>query len=139
MTNTSTTPAEVLELTLPVRVEQHAVRASSGGAGEHRGGDGVVRAIRLLQPATVTFVSQRRASGPDGAAGGAAGAPGTQLVDGEPQPAMFERELPAGSVVEVRTPGGGGWGTPFPDAPDEHHRRDGARRVDANGSGSEGR
>jgi N-methylhydantoinase B len=112
MTNTATTPTEVLELALPVRVETHAVRTGSGGAGTHRGGDGVVRTIRLLEPALVTFVSQRRASGPDGARGGTAGEAGAQFVDGEPQPAMFERELPAGSVVEIRTPGGGGWGRP---------------------------
>jgi N-methylhydantoinase B len=86
------------------------VRSGSGGAGEHRGGDGVVRAIRLLEPATVTFVSQRRATAPEGAGGGEPGAPGEQLVDGEPQAAMFERELPAGSLVVIRTPGGGGWG-----------------------------
>jgi N-methylhydantoinase B len=110
MTNTATTPAEVLELALPVRVERHAVRAGSGGAGTHRGGDGVVRALRLLEPATVTFVSQRRERGPDGANGGEPGAPGLQFVDGEPQPAMFERDLPADSVIEIRTPGGGGWG-----------------------------
>lgn len=112
MTNTATTPTEVLEMALPVRVERHEVRRGSGGEGTHPGGDGVVRSLCLLEPATVTFLSQRRASGPDGAAGGMSGSPGEQHVDGEPAEAMFERDLPAGSVVEVRTPGGGGWGTP---------------------------
>src|ERR687895_243430 len=50
MSNTLNTPVEALEAAYPLRVERYALRAGSGGAGRHRGGDGVVRAITTLGP-----------------------------------------------------------------------------------------
>ena len=49
MSNTLTTPTEALELAYPLRVERHGLRIESGGAGRHRGGDGVVRELRVAR------------------------------------------------------------------------------------------
>jgi N-methylhydantoinase B len=110
MTNTLNTPVEALELEFPLRVERYELAEGTGGPGRHRGGDGLVRALRLLEPATLSLLSDRRRHAPPGAAGGGDGRPGRNAVDGEELPPKAGRELPAGAVVEVRTPGGGGWG-----------------------------
>ncbi len=118
MTNSLNTPVEALEHALPVRVERYAVRRGSGGAGRHRGGDGVVRTLRFLCDAEATVLSERRASAPWGLAGGAPGAPGRNRLlpaDGSPArdlPAKFTRRMRAGEGLEISTPGGGGWGEP---------------------------
>ncbi|MCB9763437.1 MAG: hydantoinase B/oxoprolinase family protein [Alphaproteobacteria bacterium] len=122
MTNTRATDVEVVEARLPLRVRRFAIRAGSGGAGFHRGGDGLVREIELLAPATVALLAGRRGQGAPGLAGGAAGAPGRdQLrVDGRWVPwDGAARDLVAGDRVRVETPGGGGWGTtpPRPGSP----------------------
>lgn len=114
MTNTLNTPVEALEHEAPVRVRRYAVRRGSGGAGRHPGGDGVVREIEFLAPATVTLLADRRRRGPYGLSGGGAGAPGRDLLVRDDE----VRELPAkgtvgvrpGDVLRVETPGGGGWG-----------------------------
>ena len=116
MTNTRNTPVEALEQTYPFRVTTYRLREGSGGAGRHRGGDGLVRCYRLQVPATVTLLSTRRADGPPGRAGGDAGAPGRNVLvrpDGteEALPAHFSRRLPAGSELRIETPGGGGYGS----------------------------
>jgi len=112
MSNTLNTPVEALELAMPVRVERYAVRRGSGGDGARRGGDGVIRRIRLLEPAEVSLIAERRRTAPAGADGGGDGLPGETLVDGAPVPGKWRGHLPAGSVVEQRTPGGGGHGAP---------------------------
>lgn len=112
MSNTLNTPVEALELAMPVRVERYAVRRGSGGAGARRGGDGVIRRIRLLEPAEVSLIAERRRSAPSGAAGGHDGLPGETLVDDIPAPGKWRGHLAAGSTVEQRTPGGGGHGEP---------------------------
>jgi N-methylhydantoinase B/oxoprolinase/acetone carboxylase alpha subunit len=95
------------------------LRQGSGGAGEFAGGEGIERELEVLEPATVSLVTERRASAPWGLAGGGPGAVGeNRLLPGGDETAA--RELPdkvtldlaAGDVVRVRTPGGGGWGTP---------------------------
>lgn len=112
MSNTLNTPVESLELAMPVRVERYAIRRGSGGAGEHRGGDGVVRAIRLLEDAEVSLIAERRRSAPAGRSGGADGMQGATLIDGHEVPGKWRGRLGAGSVIEQRTPGGGGCGAP---------------------------
>jgi N-methylhydantoinase B len=112
MTNTLNTPIEALELEYPMRVERYELVDGSGGAGRHPGGDGVVRSVRVLEPASLSLVTDRRRHAPVGAAGGAAGAPGRNLLGDAPLPAKSSRELAAGEVVTVITPGGGGYGTP---------------------------
>jgi N-methylhydantoinase B len=110
MSNTLSTPAETLELAYPLRVERHELRLGSGGAGEHRGGDGVVRELRMLEACRLSLVGERRALAPGGARGGARGLPGRNLVNGEDVPAKATLSLHAGDRVRVETPGGGGYG-----------------------------
>jgi len=110
MSNTLTTPAEALELAYPLRVERHALRLGSGGAGQHRGGDGVIRELRALEPCRLSVISDRRRHAPRGARGGDSGASGVNSVNGEELPAKATRDLSAGDVVRVETPGGGGFG-----------------------------
>jgi N-methylhydantoinase B len=116
MSNTRNTPIESLEHTYPLRIDEYALRRGSGGAGVGRGGDGVVRRYRVLEPCTVTLVTERRRRAPLGAAGGADGHRGENQLNGAPIPAKCRLELVAGDVVSVLTPGGGGWGTPRPRA-----------------------
>jgi N-methylhydantoinase B len=110
MSNTLSTPAEALELAYPLRVERHELRLGSGGAGRHRGGDGVVRELRVLEPCELSILSERRRQAPQGRNGGEPGAPGRNLLNGEPLPAKLTRSLEAGDVVRIETPGGGGYG-----------------------------
>jgi N-methylhydantoinase B len=110
MSNTRNTPIESLEQAYPLRIDEYTVRRGSGGAGEHRGGDGVVRRYRVLERCTVTLVTERRRHRPAGALGGAPGQSGQNLLNGQPIPAKCRIELNPNDVVTVMTPGGGGWG-----------------------------
>jgi N-methylhydantoinase B len=110
MSNTLSTPTEALELAYPVRVERHELRLGSGGAGEHRGGDGVVRELRVLEDCRLSLIGERRARAPQGARGGEPALPGSNLLNGEELPAKVTRGLCAGDLVRVETPGGGGYG-----------------------------
>jgi N-methylhydantoinase B len=112
MTNTLNTPIEALELEYPMRVERYELAAGSGGAGQHPGGEGVVRAIRVLEEAALSLLTDRRRHQPAGARGGGPGASGQNLLNGRPLPAKISQHLDAGDVVTVSTPGGGGWGAP---------------------------
>jgi N-methylhydantoinase B len=112
MSNTFATPAEAIELEYPLRVERWELRPRSGGAGAHRGGDGVVRELRVLEDCRLSVLAERRRHAPHGRNGGDDGAPGRTLVNGEEQPPKLTRELAAGAVVRVETPGGGGYGAP---------------------------
>jgi N-methylhydantoinase B len=110
MSNTLNTPVEALELSYPLRIERYGLRLSSGGPGARRGGDGVVREVRVLEPCRVSIISERRRRAPQGAYGGEPGAPGRNLLNGEELPAKVTCELAAGDVVRIETPGGGGYG-----------------------------
>ncbi len=133
MTNTRNTPIESLEHAYPLRVVSTRIRRGSGGRGRWRGGDGQVREIELLGPARVTVISDRRARGPYGLAGGLAGAPGVNRMrpparavlssagtravrrrSTRPRaralPSKFQVDLDTGAVLTVASPGGGGFG-----------------------------
>ena len=112
MSNTLATPVEALELQYPLRVERWELRGGSGGAGTHQGGDGVVRELRVLEDCRLSVLAERRRHAPPGRSGGEDGASGRTLVNGEEQPPKLTRQLHAGDVVRVETPGGGGHGTP---------------------------
>jgi N-methylhydantoinase B len=112
MSNTLATPTEPIELEYPLRVERWELRRGSGGAGAHRGGDGVVRELRALEDCRLSVLAERRRHAPPGRAGGEDGAPGRTLVNGTEQPPKLTRQLRAGDVVRVETPGGGGYGPP---------------------------
>ena len=110
MSNTFATPAEAIELEYPLRVERWELRSGSGGAGARRGGDGVVRELRVLEDCRLSVLAERRRNAPPGRAGGADGARGRTLVNGDEQPPKLTRQLHAGDLVRVETPGGGGHG-----------------------------
>src|SRR5262245_10428197 len=110
MSNTLSTPAEALELAYPLRVERHQLRAGSGGGGRFRGGDGVIRELRVLEDCRLSLIGERRAHAPQGAQGGGEGLPGRNLLNGEELPAKVTRGLSAADVVRVETPGGGAYG-----------------------------
>ncbi|AXK35242.1 5-oxoprolinase [Streptomyces armeniacus] len=117
MTNSRLTDPEVLEHRYPVRVEDFRVRAGSGGAGRWPGGRGVERRLRFLAPMTVALLSGHRRVPPYGMAGGGPGALGANALertDGSVTPleGRDAAEAEAGDVLVVRTPGGGGYGTP---------------------------
>jgi N-methylhydantoinase B len=128
MSNTMNTPAEVLETAYPLRVRRYELRPDSGGAGEFRGGVGLRRDIEIRgDRATVSLLAERHESQPYGLVGGEPGASGAAFLlssdgergsaeegdaDAERLPAKVVRELDAGEVLSVRTPGGGGYGDP---------------------------
>ncbi|MEJ5330511.1 MAG: hydantoinase B/oxoprolinase family protein [Desulfobaccales bacterium] len=118
MTNTRNTPIEVLEHDYPVRLERYVLREGSGGSGRHPGGLGLIREFRFLLPVTVSLLTERRRRGPYGLAGGGPGAPGENRLTWpddrrEVLPAKVNLSLPAGSLLAICTPGGGGWGEPL--------------------------
>jgi N-methylhydantoinase B len=110
MSNTLSTPVEALELEYPFRVERYALRLGSGGSGEHRGGDGVIRELRALERMRLSLLTERRRHSPRGARGGAEGTPGRNLLNGAEVPGKVTLDLEAGDVVTIETPGGGGYG-----------------------------
>ena len=112
MTNTRNTPIESLEYALPARVRSYRLRSGSGGRGQHRGGDGIERSVRVLEPASLSLLTDRRRHAPRGIEGGESGKVGQHLLNDEELPPKVSRELEEGDVVTVRTPGGGGYGQP---------------------------
>ena len=112
MSNTLSTPTEALELAYPLRVRRHALRLGSGGAGRHRGGDGVLRELEVLESCRVSIISERRAHAPAGARGGSPGSPGRNHLNGRELPAKVTVDVSVGDVITVETPGGGGFGQP---------------------------
>ena len=122
MTNSRLTDPEILERRFPVRLEAFETRRGSGGAGAHPGGEGVRRRLRFLAPMEVALLSTRRRHAPQGLAGGGAGLPGSQRLI-EASGAVKELEgcfsiaVRPGDVIEIETPGGGGYGRAAADSP----------------------
>ncbi|WP_233199009.1 MULTISPECIES: hydantoinase B/oxoprolinase family protein [Pirellulaceae] len=121
MTNTRLTDVEVFELRFPARIRRFAIRRGSGGAGHHRGGDGIIREIEFLRPLDVSLLTQRRGPfAPYGLDGGQAGACGENLLQRQKTPVAHlpntvSMSLSAGDVLILKTPGGGGFGKPDPE------------------------
>lgn len=118
MSNTRNTPVEALEAAFPVRVVRYEVRRGSGGAGAHRGGDGVVRELRALRPLEFQVLAERRTVGARGANGGSDGALGVHALDGAPLAPKAGGHMEPGQVLRIETPGGGGCGAPAPGSDD---------------------
>jgi 5-oxoprolinase (ATP-hydrolysing) len=115
MTNSRLTDPEILERRFPIRVESFGVREGSGGDGVRRGGDGARRRIRFLAPMEAALLSTRREHAPQGLAGGGPALPGRQRLigisgDTTELPGCFSVQVVAGDVIEIETPGGGGYG-----------------------------
>ena len=114
MTNSLNTPIEALESSYPVRVRSYSLRRGSGGVGRYRGGDGVIREIEFLTYVRGSILSDRRAFPPYGLAGGKPGRSGRNELRAKGRvtklPSKTGFSAPAGSVLRIETPGGGGWG-----------------------------
>jgi N-methylhydantoinase B len=122
-----TTPIEVMEQYYPVLFEEYSLHEGSGGPGEHRGGFGVNYKFRLRRgEARASMVMDHGRYGPQGALGGRDGGVNrVRVVHGSSAyaPPHLSKDqdihLDAGDVIEVSTPGGGGFGDPFRRAPDQ--------------------
>jgi N-methylhydantoinase B len=110
MTNSLNTPVEALEHLYPLRVRRYAVRKQSGGAGRHRGGDGIVREFEFLTDTDITLLSDRRARGPYGLEGGEPGKPGENRLNGQVVSSKGSLRARPGEILTIETPGGGGYG-----------------------------
>jgi N-methylhydantoinase B len=124
ISNTMNTPVEIMETSFPVRIERYEINPDSGGAGRYRGGCGAIRVWRLLEDADATgaLCMERMTSPPFGLLGGKAGAAAAVKLttpDGPARdlPGKGAFNAPAGSVIEMVTPGSGGFGPPA-----ERHR-----------------
>lgn len=119
MTNTRNTPIEAFERAFAIRVLRYRLRRGSGGAGAAPGGEGIERDLQVLEPVTVSLITERRTSQPWGLAGGGDGAIGENWLLKAGEEAKAERlpdkctiDLQPGDVIRMLTPGGGGWGPP---------------------------
>lgn len=131
MTNTLNTPVEVLEHVYPVRVRRYGLRNGSGGGGKFPGGEGIVREIEMLTEVQAGILSDRRKIAPYGLSGGSPGRPGKNeiIVGGRARqlPSKCTFRAPAGAIVRIETPGGGGWG-----------KRQGGREAASKEAGKQG-
>lgn len=115
MTNSRITDAEILESRFPVLVEAFAIRRDSGGGGIYKGGDGIIRRIKFLQPMTVNLLTNNRLQQPFGAQGGENGKTGENwLIQSNQNRSKLSScctvEVKHNDSIEIRTPGGGGFG-----------------------------
>ncbi len=117
MTNTRLTDIEIIERRYPVRVQEFSIRRGSGGRGEHRGGDGIVRRIEFLAPLKISLLTQRRgAFAPFGLKGGGDGQIGKNTLrrcgsyEETDLTGCAQVEVQTGDVLTIETPGGGGFG-----------------------------
>lgn len=114
--NISSTPIEVIEQLSPIRVNYRRLRTGTGGDGEHRGGTGQEMRFesRSQKPFVVSFMAERTRdeAAAAGLLGGSAGAPGAVLVNGAPVNPKVQHVIEPDGTVELRTPGGGGYGDP---------------------------
>ncbi len=114
MTNSLNTPAEALELYMPVRISRYCLREGSGGKGLRRGGEGILREYEFLQDMELSIISERRNHPPYGLSGGEAGRQGENILlrDGTEARLKSKENLQVkkGDKIIIKTPGGGGYG-----------------------------
>ncbi|XP_062093597.1 5-oxoprolinase 1-like [Humulus lupulus] len=116
MTNTRMTDPEIFEQRYPVLLHKFELRENSGGAGIHKGGDGLVREIEFKQPVVVSILSERRVHAPRGMNGGKHGARGANFLITKDKRTVYlggknTVEVQTGEILQILTPGGGGWGS----------------------------
>ncbi|HVN68683.1 MAG TPA: hydantoinase B/oxoprolinase family protein [Candidatus Binatia bacterium] len=117
MTNTLNTPVEAIEGEYPLRVTRYEIAEGTGGAGRHRGGSGLIRALELTEgTAHATLLADRHTLEPPGTQGGEPGRCGRHTLArrGRETPLRAKASLPLepGDVLTIQTPGGGGYGSP---------------------------
>ncbi len=114
MTNTRNTPVEALEYALPLRVWRYSLRDNSGGEGQQRGGDGIVREYEFLTDAIITLNSERRIRAPYGLHNGESGQPGENIIlresHSESVGGKHTTRMKTDEKLVIQTPGGGAWG-----------------------------
>jgi 5-oxoprolinase (ATP-hydrolysing) len=115
MTNTRITDPEDLELRYPVRLRRFAIRLGSGGKGQFKGGDGILREFEFLKPLDLTFIGQHRVQAPYALSGAEPGKTGQQTLlrkDGsiESLAGVATCQVLPGDRIVIETPGGGGYG-----------------------------
>ena len=110
--NLSNTPIEVIEGEVPLRIVHRKLRRGSGGAGRHRGGDGIDFAFEFVgdKPAVCAIIMTRFKVPPPGVHGGEPGQIGRILLNGAPLDPTEHLVLKHGDVVSIETAGGGGFG-----------------------------
>lgn len=112
MTNTRNTPIEVVEMQYPLRISRYGLRDHTGGRGQRRGGDGLVREYIFLETTAVTLLTERRRFAPWGLAGGDAGRSGCNMLNDAVLPGKISLTASRGDRLLLATPGGGAWGSP---------------------------
>jgi 5-oxoprolinase (ATP-hydrolysing) len=113
MTNSRLTDPEVLELRFPVLLKEFSIRANSGGSGQYRGGNGVIRHLLFREAMTANLLSGRRITQPFGLAGGGPGQPGQAIItraNGAHESFSATVAVQPGDAILIETPGGGGYG-----------------------------
>jgi N-methylhydantoinase B len=127
LTNSWNTPIEVFEEAYPVRVNRYAIRHGSGGAGRHRGGDGIIRELEFRAAVEVGLLTDRRSTAPYSLHGGQPGSPGKNTLKAgasvKTLAAKSAFRASPGDTLRIETPGGGGWGTPSPRKNNRANRR----------------
>ncbi|KAL6125608.1 hypothetical protein ACLB2K_073664 [Fragaria x ananassa] len=118
MTNTRMTDPEIFEQRYPVILHKFALRENSGGVGYHRGGNGLVREIEFKRPVVVSILSERRVHAPRGLKGGEDGSRGANYLITKDKRRVYlggknTVEVQSGEILQILTPGGGGWGSPL--------------------------
>lgn len=116
MTNTRMTDPEIFEQRYPVLLHTFGLRENSGGDGRHRGGDGLIREIEFRRPVVVSILSERRVHPPRGLKGGKDGARGVNYLITKDKRTVYlggknTIKVEAGEILQILTPGGGGWGS----------------------------
>ncbi len=114
MTNTKNTPVEVIEATYPIQCLGYGLRHGSGGGGKWRGGEGIIKHYRVLEPCVFSIISGRRRHPPEGLMGGGQASRGSNIVirsnKRESIGGRATIDLGPGDEVLIMTPGGGGYG-----------------------------
>jgi len=114
MTNSLNTPLEAMEHYLPLRIRRYSLRPRSGGSGDQRGGDGIIREYEFFVSTHISIMSERRTFSPYGLRGGQPGAKGRNiLIKGGKKSILSSKvntKASPGDVLRIETPGGGGYG-----------------------------
>jgi N-methylhydantoinase B len=110
MTNTLNTPIEIAEKQFPIFFTKYYIRENSGGNGKYPGGDGIIRAFKVISKARLSVIADRFILGPWGLQGGERGKPGKITISNKNMPSKFSIDIDPNDEVIIETPGGGGYG-----------------------------